>query len=237
VDAAAPRSTFGVFAHAPSQTLFICTGTVGTFDGKPPRSTLYLVDVAIGAVRSRHPLPNDLSICNDIAVASSGAIYVTDTGNTQILRLVNGALEVWAGPAPFGDRESVLDGIAVLRDRVFVNKLKTSRLFAVEVQKNGGAGAVTEIALDRPLNSPDGMRAIDGDTLIIGENRRPGRVVEVEVHGARGSLREVATALPDGSVAVTRVGADIWHVSPFASQKGPSNLFRAHRLVWPRDSK
>jgi hypothetical protein len=50
-------------------------------------------------------------------------------------------------------------------------------------------------------------------------------------------LRELATSLPDGSVAVTRVGADVWHVSPFPSANGPAALFRAHRIVRSRASK
>jgi sugar lactone lactonase YvrE len=233
LEATAPRSTFGVLAHAPSKTLFVCTGTVGQFDGTPPRSTLYRLDLDSGAVRSRHPLSNDKSICNDIAVAPDGAVYVTDTGNAQILRLEDGALKVWSPAGPFGDRSSVLDGIAVLGDRVFVNTLKTNRLVAVEIRENGSAGTVTDIALDRPLNSPDGMRAVDETTLIIGENRRPGRVVSVTVNGNHGRLRELATDLPDGSVAVTKTGSDLWYVAPFAFEKGPPDRLRAYRIAAP----
>jgi sugar lactone lactonase YvrE len=233
LEAAAPRSTFGVLAHAPSKTLFVCTGTVGQFDGTPPRSTLYQLDLENGAIRSRHPLPNDKSICNDIAVASNGDVYVTDTGNAQVLRLVNGTLAVWSPAGPFGDRSSVLDGIAVLGDRVIVNTLKTNRLIAVEIRKDGSAGAITDIALDRPLNAPDGMRSVGERTLIIGENRRPGRVVAVTVEGTRGTLRELATELPDGSVAVTKSGINLWYVAPFAFEKGPPDRFGAYRIAAP----
>jgi hypothetical protein len=233
LEAAAPRSTFGVLAHAPSKTLFVCTGTVGQFDGTPPRSTLYRLDIANGAVRSRHPLTNDKSICNDIAVAADGTVYVTDTGNAQILRLDKGVLAVWSPAGPFGDRSSVLDGIAVLGNRVLVNTLKTNRLIAVGIGKDGSAGAITDIALDQPLNSPDGMRAVSDSTLIIGENRRPGRVVSVTIAGDRGTLRELATELPDGSVAVTKSGNDVWYVAPFAFEKGPPDRLRAYRIAAP----
>jgi outer membrane protein assembly factor BamB len=233
LEATAPRSTFGVLAHAPSKTLFVCTGTVGQFDGTPPRSTLYRLDIENGAIRSRHPLTNDKSICNDIAVAADGTVYVTDTGNAQILRLDKDLLAVWSPAGPFGDRSSVLDGIAVLGDRVFVNTLRTHRLIAVAIGKDGSAGAITDIVLDRPLNSPDGMRAVDDSTLIIGENRRPGRVVAVAVAGNRGALRELATELPDGSVAVTKSGKDLWYVAPFAFEKGPPDRLRAYRIAAP----
>jgi sugar lactone lactonase YvrE len=233
LEPSAPRSTFGVLAHAPSKTLFVCTGTVGQFDGTPPRSTLYRLDIENGSIRSRHPLPNDKSICNDIAVAPDGAIYVTDTGNAQILRIENGTLAVWSPSGPFGDRSSVLDGIAVLGNRVFVNTLKTNRLIAVGIEKDGSAGAIADIALDRPLDSPDGMRAVDDATLIISENRRPGRVVSVTVAGNRGTLRELATELRDGSVAVTKSGKDVWYVAPFAFEKGPPDRLRAYRIAAP----
>jgi sugar lactone lactonase YvrE len=231
LEASAPRSTFGVLAHAPSRTLFVCTGTVGQFDGTPPRSTLYRLDIENGSIRSRHPLPNDKSICNDIAVAPDGAVYVTDTGNAQILRLENGTLTVWSPSGPFGDRSSVLDGIAVLGNRVFVNTLKTNRLIAVGIEKDGSAGAIADIVLDQPLNSPDGMRAVSDTKLIIGENRRPGRVVAITIDGNRGTLRELATELPDGSVAVTKSGKDVWYVAPFAFEKGPPDRLRAYRIA------
>jgi hypothetical protein len=231
----APRSTFGVLAHEATKTLFVCAGTLGDTAGAPPRSSLYQHDLTTGALRSRHELPNDESICNDIAVAANGAIYVTDTGNGQILRLENGILEIWSGPGPFGDRNAVLDGIAVLGDRVFVNTLKTNRLIAVEIRMDGSAGSVADIELDKPLNSPDGMRPIGDSTLVIAENRRPGRVVEVAVSGRRGALRELASLLPDGSVAVTLVARDIWHVAPFANGSGPPTLFHARRIVRSSD--
>jgi hypothetical protein len=77
------------------------------------------------------------------------------------------------------------------------------------------------------------MRAISDTTLIIGENRRPGRVVSVTVDGNRGTLRELATDLPDGSVAVTKSGNDIWYVAPFAFEKGPPDRLRAYRIATP----
>jgi hypothetical protein len=235
IEATAPRSTFGVLAHAPTGTLFVCTGTVGEFTGTPPRSTLYLLDLASGGVRSRQALPNDKSICNDIAVAPDGAIFVTDTGNAQILRLVNGKLEVWVAPGPFGGRDAVLDGIAVLGDRVFVNTLKSNRLVAVEIRKDGSAGSIADMTLDQPLNSPDGMRATDGRTLVIGENRRPGRVIRVTLDGTQGRIRELATDLPDGSVAVTVVPTTsrrgIWYVAPHPSEPGDPGHWRAYRIA------
>lgn len=235
METSAPRSTFGVLAHAPTITLFVCTGTVGQFDGTPPRSTLYRLDLKSGEIRSRHPLPNDQSICNDIAVAPNGETYVTDTGNSQILRLANDTLEVWAAAGPFGDRDAVLDGIAVLGDRVFVNTLKTNRLIAVEIRTDGSAGAVVDIALDKPLNSPDGMRVAGNARLVVGENRRPGRVVSIDVTCDRGKLHELATGLADGSVAVTVIATKprrgIWYVAPHAAEAGNPGRWRAHRIV------
>jgi hypothetical protein len=230
---AAPRSVFGVLAHEPSKTLFACTGTVGTITSPPPQSTLYTFDLTTGAPKQRHPLPTPNAICNDIAVASDGTVYVTDTGNAQILRMREGRLKVWSPPGPFGDRQSVLDGIAVLPDRVLVNTLKTNRLVSLSIERDGREGTPVDIVLDKPLQAPDGMRAIGDAAVVIGENRQPGRVVLVRIgpNGKDGAVTELATELAHGSVAVTLVGKHLWYVAPHAFEAGPPKRFKAARIA------
>jgi sugar lactone lactonase YvrE len=229
-ESSAPRSVFGVLADERGGVLYACTGTVGEFSGIPPQSTLYAFDLATGAIRRRFELPTPKAICNDIAVAPDGAVYVTDTGNAQILKLRGDRLEVWSPPGPFGDRQSVIDGIAVLGDRVLVNTMRTNRLISVRVQPDGSASAPHDIALDQPLNMPDGMRTWGKDALVIGENRQPGRVIAVRLSGDRGTVTELGTDLAHGSVAVTVVGEYVWYVAPHAYEPGPPKRFKAARL-------
>jgi sugar lactone lactonase YvrE len=231
-EATAPRSVFGVLAHEPSRTLFACTGTVGEFTTSPPQSTLYAFGLKDGALKQRLPLPTPNAICNDIAVASDGTVYVTDTGNAQVLRLRAGRLEVWSPPGPFGDRQSVLDGIAILGDRVFVNTLRTARLISIDIEADGSAGTPKDVTLDSPLVSPDGMRSLRTDSIVIGANHQPGRVSLVRIHGHQGTVRQLATDLPHGSVAVTVVGPHVWYLSPHAFEKGTPNRFKATRISW-----
>ena len=185
--AASPRSVFGVLAHESSGTLWACTGTLGKrADGEPPppRATLYALSLETGAVERAYPLPTADAVCNDIAVDLDGTVYATDTPNMQILRLSAGAsqLEVWAAEG-FGPRGSVLDGIAVLDRRVYVNTLRTHKLFAVPINSDGSAGKTVDLALSTPINQPDGMRAIGPSRLLLGENFANGRAWFVDIAG------------------------------------------------------
>ncbi len=59
----------------------------------------------------------------------------------------------------------MLDGIAVLGDRVLVNTLMTSKIFATPIGKDGKAGATVEVKLDTPVERPDGMRSVRQEQL------------------------------------------------------------------------
>jgi sugar lactone lactonase YvrE len=229
----AARSVFGVLADERTRTLYACTGTVGEITAPPPPSALYTFDLTSGAAKGRHVLPTPNAICNDIAVASAGRVYVTDTGNAQILELRDGKLEVWSQPGPFGDRQSVLDGIAVLGDRVLVNTLRTNRLIGVPILRDGSASTPYDIVLDLPLDAPDGMRPMGQNMLVIGENRRPGRVVVVTLQNDRGTVTELDNDLEHGSVAVTLTPGNVWYVAPFAYENGPPKRFKAVRVPFP----
>src|SRR5262249_35099654 len=126
------------------------------------------------------------------------------------IRLKKGAkeLEVWAGAAgEFGPKGGVLDGIAVLGDRVIVNVLLTSKLFSAPIEKDGKAGTVTEIKLDSPITRPDGMRSFGKSSLLIAEaGGGNGRLSRVDLTGDDGKVTSVKDGFPGGPVSVTVVG-------------------------------
>ena len=205
------QGIFGVFADNKSNTLYACSGGFG-----PPQPgqaavvpTLFAFDLKSGAPKGHYPMPTAGAACNDIAVGSDGTAYATDTSNMQVVRLKKGAkdLEVWAGAGmEFGPKGGVLDGIAVVGDRVIANTLLTSKLFSVPIGKDGGAGTVTEIKLDGAITRPDGMRSFGKSGLLVAEGGNNGRLSKVELSGDSGKVTLVKEGFPGGPVAVTVVG-------------------------------
>ena len=142
----------------------------------------------------------------------------------EVLRLKKRArqLEVWAGNGAFGPKGGVLDGIAVLGDRVFANTLATSKLFGVAIERGGKAGAVTEIKLDRPISRPDGMRSFGKDSLLVVEGGA-GRLSLVTISGDSATVKTLSEGYPDGATAVTVVGDVAWVLeAQLGAMRGPA---------------
>ena len=198
---------FGVFADEGSGTLWACSNAMGSGPpgaAPPGPSALHGFDLDTGEARGSHALPEG-GMCNDIAVGANGDVYATDTAGMQVLRLPSGgdALEVWSEPGAFGPPGGVLDGIAVLNDRVIVNTLATNKLFAVEIGADGAAGTVTDLALSSPLTGPDGMRTFGTDGVLTTDST--GKIQHVVISGDRGTVTTVKDGL-EGPVSVTVVG-------------------------------
>jgi sugar lactone lactonase YvrE len=205
------RGVFGVFADNKSNTLYACSGGFGPPPPgeSPPVPTLYTFDLKTGAPKGHNVLPTAGAGCNDIAVGPDGTAYATDAANMLIVRLPKGAkdLEVWAGSGgEFGAKGGILDGIAVVGDRVIANVLFTSKLFSVPIGKDGKAGTVTEIKLDNPITRPDGMRSFGKSSLLVAEaGSGGGRLSRVDLTGDSGKVTTVKDGFPGGPVAVTVV--------------------------------
>jgi sugar lactone lactonase YvrE len=227
--ASSPRSIFGVLAHEASNTLWVCTGTLGQVETPPPRATLYALALANGALKKAYPLPTADAVCNDIAVGADGSVYATDTPNMQIVRLAPKAdsLEVWAANG-FGPKGGVLDGIAILGQRVYVNTLRTHKLFAVTIAGDGSAGEVVDLALNESIRQPDGMRSIGPTRLLVGENVANGRAWFVDVDDKKATLTPATPVFSNGVVAVTVSGNDAWALDPTVNADG---TMRRHRAV------
>jgi hypothetical protein len=223
----APAGYLGVFADAAHETLWACSLPVaGPNVTKPQPSTLHAYDLTTGKARGHYPMPTAGGTCNDAAVGADGTIYATDTSNLQVVRLKPGAtaLEVWAGNGAFGAAGSVLDGIAVLGNRVIVNTLATSKLYSVPVGKDGKAGKITEIKLDKPIDRPDGMRSFGKNSLLVVEGGSPGskgKLSLVTLKGDLGSVKSLSEGFPDGAVAVAVVDTTAYVVeAQFAAMRG-----------------
>lgn len=207
------QGIFGVFADDKSNTLWACSGAFAAPGGPPPpASALHAFDMKTGAPKGRYVLPTAGGSCNDIAVGADGTAYATDTSNMEVVWLKPGAkeLEVWAGNGAFGPKGSVLDGIAVLGNRVLVNTLVTGKIFSVPVGGDGKAGAATEVKLDRAIERPDGMRSFGKDSLLVVEGGSGGRLSRIVLSGDSGKVTSLKEGYPDGPVAVTVVGTNAY---------------------------
>lgn len=208
------NAIFGVFADDKSNTLYACSGGLAFGPPQPgqtqPVSALYTFNLKSGAPKGHYPFPTAGAACNDIAVGSDGTAYATDTTNMVVVRLKKGAkeLEVWAGTGEeFGGKGKVLDGIAVLGERVVVNVLFTGQLFGVPIEKDGKAAKVTEIKLDNPLTRPDGMRSFGKSSLLVADaGSGNGRLARVDITGDSGKVTTVKEGFPGGAASVTVVG-------------------------------
>jgi hypothetical protein len=206
---------FGVLADEAAGTLWACSGAPPgppqPNAPPPPPSALHAFDLTSGAPKGKWELPTAGGFCNDIAVDAAGNAYITDTNNMQVavLKKGGGKLEVWAGAGnAFGEKGTILDGIAVLGDKVVVNVLRTGKLYVAPIAADGKAGKVTEVKLDRPLAGPDGQRSW-GKALLVAEGTAPGRVSRVDFTNAdltEGKVTTIKEGFPDGPVAVTVVG-------------------------------
>ena len=213
--AADSRSISGVFADERSNMLWGCSNDLSALGGPSgsgdSRSALKGFDLRTAAAKRSVPLPGAHAFCNDIAVDTRGAIYVTDSGGPNVLRLPAGAsvFEVFATSPQFSPPEGGvgLDGIAFGRDgNLYVTTYTAGGLFRVDV-KEGRAGAVTKLHGASPLTRPDALRSLGENSFLLIEGA--GTVDRVSISGdsfattpIRGGFRE--------PTSVTQVDATAW---------------------------
>lgn len=189
-------------------------------------SRLFALDARTGEVRRVVLLPEG-SLANDITVAPDGGLYVTDSSRASVLYLRPGSerLETYVTDARFqakGPGMSAVGpaGIALAPDgrTLAVNTFGPGRLFLVRPGAAGAPPSVTEVALARRLENPDGMRfAPDGRLLVLegAIDSGDGRLVRIDVLGPSKGPRPLEvlasglespvnlTVAPDGRVWLT----------------------------------
>lgn len=198
---------FGVLADEKSGTLWACYSPAAH---TPPqaKSALKAFDLRTGEFKAKYVLPTQGAFCNDIAVGSDGTAYATDSNNMEIVSVKRGgeALRVWAGDGELGPKGGLLDGIAVLGNRVIVNTLITGKLLSVALSPDGNSGAVAEVAVVRPLDRPDGMRSSGPNQLLLVEGGGAGRLSRVTFAGNAAAVTTIKEGFPDGPVSVAVLG-------------------------------
>jgi hypothetical protein len=210
VDASAegPGTIFlGMLADASSNTLWTCqlTPVPGGTPGQR-HSALRSFTLDTGAPKIRWSLPGDSNVCNDFAIGPDKALYITDTGNARIFRLPAGAS---AADLFLEDRAALagIDGITFLNGTLYVNNVRTNKVYRVPVDAAGKASPAVEIVLDQPLKGPDGMRAANG-RLLVAENGA-GKISAITVNGDKGIVAVLKEGLTTPT-AVEPAGDTIW---------------------------
>jgi streptogramin lyase len=213
----ASGSIFGVLADTVNGVLWACSNPDTPMSAKiadaDAGSVLKGFDLKTGKGRYSLPLPGNKPMCNDMAVAMDGTLYVTDTTNSHILRLKKGAtaLEDWHhDPAYATETGYGLDGIALGGDgHLYVNNWQSNIMARVEVKPDGSAGKMTLLTPSQPLVMPDGLRAIGGLRFVQAESR--GKVTIVTVDGNKAQVDVVKEGLSSPTGADLHDGT-IWYV-------------------------
>ncbi len=199
------QAVFGVLADERAGTLWLCS-VPNPF--QPPQagavSALMAFDLKNGARKGAWPLPPERAVCNDMAVDSSGTVWVADTSNGRILKLAQGggALELYAQD----EKLRGIDGIAFSGDgTLYVNIVTRGALLRVDRKADGALESLTELKLSEAIAGPDGMRLIEGNRFLVAEGQG-GRIDEVTIDGDTAKIRVLRSGLmsPPGVTLVGR---------------------------------
>ncbi|MEO6911353.1 MAG: hypothetical protein ABI158_10555 [Edaphobacter sp.] len=197
---------FGMLADASTNTLWTCQLT--PVPGATPvrrHTALRGFDLSTGAPKIRWNLPGENTTCNDFAIGSDKALYITDTANGRIYKLPAGAstAELYLeSRALIG-----IDGITFLDGTLYVNNVISNNLYRIPVDAAGKAGQPVDIWMDQPVKGPDGMRAAN-DKLFVAENGS-GKISAITVHGDKATVTVIKEGL-NIPTAVEPAGDTLW---------------------------
>src|SRR6185295_16488842 len=74
-------NVLGVLADDKTSTLWVCQNATGGRDGVPVagQTALRSFDLKSGAAKGTYPFPSNGGVCNDMAIATDGTVYATES--------------------------------------------------------------------------------------------------------------------------------------------------------------
>jgi sugar lactone lactonase YvrE len=199
------NQVLGVFADEKGKTLWVCSNNL---EQKGEATSVKAFDLKTGAIKGTYPLPGQGPLCNDIAVAPDGTAYVSDTVQGSVVMLKPGSknLEIAAkDPLLAG-----VDGLAFGETNIlYVNSVTAGKLVRLDLGPDGKSKSVTELKLSRPLDRPDGMRAIGKNRMLLAENS--GKMDIVTFEGQNATIKTIKEGL-ESTPGVTLTRGMAWIV-------------------------
>jgi sugar lactone lactonase YvrE len=229
------NQVLGVYADEKGKTLWVCSNKM---DANGEATSVKAFDLKTGAIKGTYPLPGDGTLCNDIAVAADGTAYITDTRQGSVVMLKPGAkdLEIAAkDPLLAG-----ADGLAFGEKNIlYVNSVTAGKLLRVNLGLDGKSKSVTDLKLSRPLERPDGMRAIGKNRMLLAENS--GKMDIVTFEGGNATIKTIKEGL-ESTPAVTATRGMAWIVEgklnyrndPAFKGKDPG-MFKMYAIPLPKN--
>ena len=177
-------SLVGITMSRQHDLLWLCLGTFGT--DTPPAVIGFRPGEGTEVVRHTFPRQADGrtgGLCNEITEDAQGNVYASDSFGARIVRIpaalrttMNSA-SVWAQGPELGATSFGVNGIAFDgKDNILAVNTETGKLFRVAL----GDASIHEVALERPLAGPDGIRKL-GDGKFVVVEQGAGRVSTLDL--------------------------------------------------------
>jgi len=229
------NQVLGVYADEKSKTLWVCSNNL---DKNGEATSVKAFDLTTGTLKGTYPLPGADALCNDIAVGADGTAYVSDTRQATILLLKRGSkdLEVAAKDPLLGGADGLAFGDKTI---LYVNCVTTGKLLRLDLRPDGKSKGIVDLKLSRPLERPDGMRAIGKNRLLLAENS--GKMDIVTFDGQTAMVKTIKEGL-ESTPGVTATRGMAWIVEgklnyrndPKFKDKDPG-LFKMYAVPLPKN--
>ena len=232
------NGVLGVYADEKGKILWVCSNNL---ENKGEATSVKAFDLKTGALKATYPLPGDNALCNDIATASDGTAYISDTRQNSILMLKPGSksLELVVKDPLLAGADGLAFGDANL---LYVNSVSTNKLLRLDLGPDGKSKGIIELKLSRPIDRPDGMRAIGKNRLLLAENSGKMSIVTFEGPGMQNAVIKTIKEGLESTPGVTATRGMAWIVEgklnyrndPALKDKDPGT-FKMYAVPLPKN--
>lgn len=208
------RNATGVAVDDARGLLLVCDSDASPM-GEP---SIDVFDLHDGELLASHAFDGP-AFCNDLTLDDMGHVYATDSFGARIVRVsaaeldTDSPVETWATDPAFAVDmgQFGLNGISFDGARnLYVVNFTLGDLHRVHIGEDGQAQTITPIELPAPLAMPDGLRALDSDTLLVVEVGA-NALSTITLEGDSGTLALVADGF-DTPTGVALAGDHAWVV-------------------------